>query len=380
MAGLISLDELRALGEFVRWQDVADRLLAVGYEGKSYPLMATWGKPEKTVDVCIEGRWQRATLSHLTKGRMYFAADSMPSILASDSTVAPAGYYTEALVPIGIELAELSSKYKIPGHEIQDARIIDVHDAYITFEVRHYPASSRWVDDFWRSEETFHFKDPRVTLANVPNPASYNRPIAVSHRWLHEEAPDIRGEQYGELLAWCETTQVAGSQAFMIDFCCLPQRPRTELEEQRFREAFPQLQNFFSVASIILSSGSDDYSHRAWCMLECMLAAKANAVHNLDTVTGDVREAYDQSRGLVETLRWKFQAIQKHRHDPRGFAGDQQAVIAYSAHHNVTSNIRERFKSEFLLQFEADRELILDVLERELLGLKVKTQPSWPDP
>ncbi|MET0521815.1 MAG: hypothetical protein ABW156_07530 [Jiangellaceae bacterium] len=364
---------MKALGEFVRWQDIYSRLRSIDYRGTSYPLLPTWGQTAKWIDVCVDERWRRVEYIGRSASQASFsAAGTTGSVAPSDFTVAPAGYYSDSSVaPEAAQRAELSARFQISGHEIRSSKVTSIRGPYLTFAVLYYPAAARWVDEFGETETTLHFKDPRVSIPGMMT-TPYNRAVAVSHRWLYDDTPDRRGVQFQELIDWSEKVGVTDNQAFMIDFCSLPQRPRTDGEEEIFRTSFAACQKMFGECCMALSTGSSDYELRAWCMLECMVAAKANAMINVADTSDSVQRAHRQAQDYVETFRWKYRDMQRHRLNAKSFVKDQQAVIAYAAHQNVTEEIKERFAQEFQVTYPDDRHLIMAVLDEEFFAWKTR--------
>lgn len=58
-----------------------------------------------------------------------------------------------------------------------------------------------------------------------------------------------------------------------FDFTCVPQAPRTEIEESEFRGALRSLQALLTcerTSVVALRQSGDDYENRAWCVAECM--------------------------------------------------------------------------------------------------------------
>lgn len=107
-------------------------------------------------------------------------------------------------------------------------------------------------------------------------------------------------------------------------------------------------------------------------MLECMVAAKANAMINVADTSDSVQRAHRQAQDYVETFRWKYRDMQRHRLNAKSFVKDQQAVIAYAAHQNVTEEIKERFAQEFQVTYPDDRHLIMAVLDEEFFAWKTR--------
>jgi hypothetical protein len=80
--------------------------------------------------------------------------------------------------------------------------------------------------------------------------------------------PDPSGRQL-ELLKH----RLSGDAFYWIDFCCLPQKPRTVSDEQAFRQSLGLLPSMmFDTSFMILRLDGDGYFRRAWCFFETLAA------------------------------------------------------------------------------------------------------------
>jgi hypothetical protein len=109
-----------------------------------------------------------------------------------------------------------------------------------------------------------------VLISIIPYPLImivdfYNRRIlVVSHRWKMMGNPDPQGTTIREVLSY-------DKEYIFIDYCCLPQWPRTEIENQEFKEYLKIMSIFYSncqIGKII----TEDYYKRAWCVFESIMS------------------------------------------------------------------------------------------------------------
>jgi hypothetical protein len=67
-----------------------------------------------------------------------------------------------------------------------------------------------------------------------------------------------------------------------VDYCCIPQAPRSAVEQTKFDSTLAQLDYLLEFATVIsLRREGDDYSERAWCVSEVLLGAKRSFARSL---------------------------------------------------------------------------------------------------
>src|SRR5262249_21500984 len=127
--------------------------------------------------------------------------------------------------------------------------------------------------------------------------------------------PDPEGRQHREFLALCETLGVHDNQTFLIDYCSLPQHPRSGEETEWFREQLPGFQAQFKYVTLVLNTGSEDYAARAWCMFELILTSLSQArrpvLLNHDALDGPLAAAAAKARQHVQESVWNQQHVAK---------------------------------------------------------------------
>src|SRR5262245_8993931 len=286
----ITLAELKALGKFVRWQEVGPRvaeLVALGRLPDGYPLVASRLPASGRIDLWLGERWQQVKFARLEgtamggDRRIVYLDDGKEKSTPYDwYGVAPAGRYTEwqSPRPATLEGAKLLERFELtqPGHIIKDQALESEDWPYLTFTARSFHPDARWVEleDMWFGRYTVHAADPRIHVEGVvAREPWFNTTIAVSHRWLSREHPDPEGVQYRELMTLAQRYGLHDNQAFLIDYCSLPHHPRSPDEEKWFRENLPGFQSQYKYITLVLNTGSADYATRAWCMFELMLAS-----------------------------------------------------------------------------------------------------------
>jgi len=78
-----------------------------------------------------------------------------------------------------------------------------------------------------------HAADQRVRVPGMTaREPWFNPTIAISHRWLRPDHRDHECAQHAELTTLCEQTGYHETQSFLINFCSLPQAPRTAQENR----------------------------------------------------------------------------------------------------------------------------------------------------
>lgn len=387
----ITLAELRSLGEFVRWQDVGPRvsdLIAAKRLPDGYPLVRTRVPASGTIDLCIGGRWRQVEYLR-TEGtrlggdrRIVYLCEGLERSIPYDwYGVAPAGHFTEWRGPRPDTLAgaELLDRYELAqqDHVIHSQALEAVDWPYLIFKATSFDPKARWVEreDMWTGSYTVHVADPRVKVEGVVSREPwFNTTIAVSHRWLSPDHPDQDGEQYRELLTLSEILGLHDNQAFLIDYCSLPQKPRTPDEAERFREQLPGFQRQFKYVTLVLNTGSAGYATRAWCMLELMLAATSCAPRptllNHDRLDEPLREARQLAESYLERTGWNRQQMSKAfrggltRAAYAKWSSDLVNVALYNAALDGRREILDKFRVELEVTDPNDRPLILDLLER----------------
>ena len=290
----ITLAELKSLGGFVRWQDLGARvaaLVAAKNLPNGYPIVPSRLPSSGLIDLWAGQRWRQVQFVRLEGSRL--AGDRRIVYLddgAERSTpfdwygVAPAGHYTEWQGPRPETLAGagLLNEFELAqqGHVIHSQALKKEDWPYLTFEATSFDPKARWVEreDMWTGSYTVHAADPRVKVEGVVSREPwFNTTVAVSHRWLRPDHPDPDGAQHRELLTLSESLGLHDNQAFLIDYCSLPQQPRAPDEAAWFREHLPGFQRQFKYVTLVLNTGSAGYATRAWCVFELMLAAMSRA-------------------------------------------------------------------------------------------------------
>lgn len=387
----ITLAELKSLGEFVRWQDVGPRvadLIAADCLPNGYPIVPSRLPTSGLIDACINWRWQQVRFLRMEGSllggnrRIVWLDEGTERTTPYDwYGVAPAGYYTEwqGTRPETLVGAKLLDQFELAqqGHVIHSQEVKQEDWPYLTFEVTSFHPKARWVDreDMWTGSYTVHAADPRVKVEGVVSREPwFNTTIAVSHRWLHPAHPDPNGAQYRELMMLSESLGLHDNQAFLIDYCSLPQHPRGPNEAAWFREHLPGFQAQFKYVTLVLNTGSADYSTRAWCMFELMVAAMSRAQRptllNHDQLEESLREAKHLAESYLKDAGWNQQGMLKAF---RGgltnatfakWARDPVNVALYNASIDGRRAILAKFENELAVTDPSDRPIILDLFKR----------------
>jgi hypothetical protein len=379
------------LGEFVRWQDIGARvadLITAKRLPNGYPLIATRLPANAIVDLCVGGRWRQVEFVRMDGSllggdrRLVYLDEGTEKTVPYDwYGVAPAGHYTEweGPRPKSTVGAELLDRFELAqqDHVIHSQRIIEEDWPYLTFQVRSFDPKRTWVDleDMWTGLYTVHVADPRLKVEGVvPHEPWFNTTIAVSHRWLNPEHPDPDRVQYGELMALCESLGLHDNQAFLIDYCSLPQEPRDPDEESWFRNQLPGFQTQFKYVTIVLNTGSADYSTRAWCMFELMLAAMNRAPRptllNYDRLDEPLRNARQLAESYLKHSTWNQR--QMSNAFGRGLTNatfaewsrDPINVALYNASLDGQRKILDLFQNVLAVTTPSDRPLIVELLKQ----------------
>jgi hypothetical protein len=387
----ITLAELKSLGKFVRWQDVGTRvadLVAADRLPNGYPIVPSRLPATGFIDLCVNGRWQQVrflrmagSLSGGDRRIVYLDEGTERTTPYAWYGVAPAGHYTEwqGLRPETLVGATLLDQFELAqqGHVIHSQALKGEDWPYLTFEVRSFHPKARWVerDDMWIGSYTVHAADPRVRVEGVvPREPWFNTTIAVSHRWLHPDHPDPEDIQFRELMKLSETLNLHDNQAFLIDYCSLPQQPRGPDETVWFREHLPGFQAQFKYVTLVLNAGSADYSTRAWCMFELMLAAMNRTPRptllNHNQLAEPLRQARELAENYMKQTGWNQQGMLNAFRGGMNnatfakWARDPVNVALYNASIDGRCSILEKFENELAVNDPKDRPIILDLLKR----------------
>lgn len=383
----VTLAELKLLGEFVRWQDigahVAD-LVAAKRVPNGYPLVASRLPENGIIDLCVGRRWRQVKFVRMEGSplrgdqRIVYLDEGAERTLPYDwYGVAPAGHYTEwkGLRPATLAGAKLQLAQQ--GHVISSQALEAEDWPYLTFKVKSFDPKARWVEleDMWTGSYTMHAADPRVKVEGIVSSEPwFNTTIAVSHRWLHSHHPDRDGTQYRELMTLSESLGLHENQTFLIDYCSLPQQPRGPGETVWFHEHLPGFQAQFKYVTLVLNTGSADYSTRAWCMFELMLAAMSRAplptLLNHDRLEGPLCDARQLAESYLKQSVWNKQQMSKTFGSGLTSATfakwgrDPMNVALYNAAIDGRRTILEKFQSELAVTDPNDKQIILDLLKR----------------
>lgn len=385
-----TLAELRALGEFARHQDIGPHvadLIAAHQLPNGYPLIASRLPANPFIDLFVDGRWRKVRFVRTKEGswpgdkHVVYIEQGMEKTQRYDRNgIAPVGHFTEWMGarPESLDRAELTDQF-VPefGHRMISQRLVEEDWPYLTFKVRTFESRGLWADndDVWTASHTIHVADPRVKVEGVrPRESWFNTTIAVSHRWLSPEHPDPDRTQYAEFMALCESLGLHDTQTFLLDYCSLPQKPRSPNEELWFVERLPQFQAQFGRVALVLNMGSADYSQRAWCMLELLLAqmnrAPRSTILNNDKLEGPLREASQLAAHYVRHRGWNNERLLKAFADGvtsssfSKWSRNAEDLAVYNASIDGRRAILRMFEHELAVTDPNDKPIILSLLEQ----------------
>ena len=381
----VSLGELRRLNGFVRCQEIPTTLQSLEREHgilRRYPLFDGWSEPDREIDI-FDGRyWRRVRFLKKENDQIVWEDDEGTGLLAMNPyVVAPAGYFTDFDAP-EVDLSDVKISYnaEIPGkaaiiHDwvTHSSKLLHVHWPYVTLLLKFIPPDAKVATRNIQTPFTFHVADPRLTgnTGVSKPPPQFNSPIAVSHRWLDApHHPDLSGHQFDELLARAEEMRLHEYQPFLLDYCALPQKPRTEPEDEQFERQLNAFHRVFkSGSSMIIRKGAKDYQRRGWCMLELMLIALSESLaDHPEELTGTpklppgVDEAWQkmwQKTTNYVRLRkaWMTRSAEFYNKG-KDFYGDdpsnENAAFYHTAQKQREEIIRS-FEEEYELEDETDR-------------------------
>jgi hypothetical protein len=361
---LVSLAELRALGRFVRWQDLDAQLTherekLAGIRG--YPLFSTRLEPDDEIDLFIEPHWKRVKFVRFTDGRLTWRdGKEESSVDYNRYHVAPASHFTEWKGDLsGAKTAQLLETFQVvhQDHHIKESNVEKVDGTYITIETQSFPTGNHWSGYMTYGHYTFHIADPRLKVDGVAaREPLFNYSIAVSHRWLDKKEPDPDGKQFAQLMKFCEQQNLHPCQTFLIDYCSLPQRPRTRAESLFFRKQLPEFQKQFARHVVVLNEGSEDCATRGWCMLELMLSALNDSVINPAEMNPKLVEAFKLAQSYMKHEKMNQQSMLSHfGHGAGGLTMQNWARFS-----RIPENV-----GIYNLKFE-QRAKIVDLFEKEL--------------
>lgn len=83
-----------------------------------------------------------------------------------------------------------------------------------------------------------------------------------------------------------------GQIGLWVDYCCVPQPPRTDAEQAIFERTLMRLDGLLSSSTVVaLRRKGDDYAERAWCVSEIWLSAKQSFARSLFIDMDRVRDS-----------------------------------------------------------------------------------------
>lgn len=124
-----------------------------------------------------------------------------------------------------------------------------------------------------------------------------------------------------------------------IDYCSVPQAPRSDNERRQLQTTLRQLDTLIDSATLVaLRFGGDQYAGRAWCVAETLVSAKdaggrgfgRNVFVDLDALAGD-RPLYMPERAaspLVPDAKAVRVMQETYEQATRGFTQDRARVLA----------------------------------------------------
>ena len=380
---LITLFELKQFKKFLRWQEIPTFYDNHGLEQDSmplgYPIFETRHKSNNQIDLFIENEWKNVELKKIEDGNIVYKYKKKEFKKQYNKyIVAPSGVFTKynwADTP-KIEKAELTDKFKLSdynqylnNHTIHKAstKIERIDVPYITFKISYYNSSAKWVDYFDSILATFHIADPRINVENIKSiQPYYNNPIAISHRWLHHDHPDPKQLQFNDFLRICEELDILDIQPFFIDYCSLPQLPRSESEEELFQFQIVALNDYFKKQTIILPMGAIDYHKRAWCMIEFFISSKHESILNMSDIEDVLKQAFDMTQQYNQIFSWNTEAIKKHNADFTSWSKNLENVMIHNTRIEKEKSIKKYFESLEITNKE-DRKYIASFLDKDIL-------------
>jgi len=88
--------------------------------------------------------------------------------------------------------------------------------------------------------------------------------IFISHRWINKDNPDPDGSQWSDIV---KIAKEHPNHVFFYDFWSIPQKPRTNDEEQQFKRALNSVDKIL-IKSKVVCLLTEDYFSRTWCVFE----------------------------------------------------------------------------------------------------------------
>lgn len=382
--GAITLGELKALGAFVRQQDLDAHirdLIARGRVPPAFPLEPTRAPVGTTIDLFDGEHWRCVPFAGFDGERISWRdGQEQRAWLFDRDHVAPAGRFTawqgdasrarEATLREGFRVVRRNEV-------VRDAVVERAAGAYVTFRVRSFDPDARWVDHLTEGSYTLRVADPRVEVPGVRSlPDTHHAPIAVSHRWLTREHPDPQGAQFAEFIGVCERAQLHDTQTFLIDWCALPQRPRTPREAAAFRRELPIFQAHFGRQVMVLNEGAEDYRRRGWCMLELMAASVTGRVLDADAMSPALADAYAKAQDYMKIDRFHWDNIRRSRADAAVFIRDPVHVAMHNARIGRHREIVAMFENEMQVTEARDIPVIVRLLKELVFGEPAAAPPA----
>ena len=146
----------------------------------------------------------------------------------------------------------------------------------------------------------------------------------------------------------------------------------------RFRDHLPGFQAQFKYVTVVLNAGSADYSTRAWCMLELMLAAMSRTPQptllNHDQLDGPLRDARQLAETYLKHSVWNQKQMVKAFRGGlthatfREWSHDPMNLALYNDSIKGRRMIVEKFERELAVTDQDDRPIIVSLLKRLAFG------------
>ena len=120
----------------------------------------------------------------------------------------------------------------------------------------------------------------------------------MSHFWLGPDHPDPDGE-YLRLNQGLDANQAPDWSYMWVDWSCLPQQPRTPLQEAYFRLALPAIPNI--IQNCGLTYFYPPFAARLWILFEVAMTAFTMLEGLEGFETSDIQTFTEHAREMLQT-------------------------------------------------------------------------------
>jgi hypothetical protein len=129
----------------------------------------------------------------------------------------------------------------------------------------------------------------------------------ISHRWESPDHPDPDGTQLAQIKA-----EFSDDALIWLDYSCLPQEPRTAIEDEAFREAIDSIPTLIEKTWFtVVGRNIQSYGQRAWCQFEVVCAINCGSLPPKNSARSNEQTEWCRQSPLYKALKDCFLELPK---------------------------------------------------------------------